>query len=179
MNLDKARQISGWMSDMELRYLATIAQYSNIILEAGSYQGRSCRAMADNTRASIYAIDPWKPMPIAQEAVTDTMTYTRFAANLADHIKTGKVIPVAKKFTDFEYNPNLLLRPDFIFIDALHDYANCKADILHALKIIGDGHCVLAGHDYSPSWPGVIEAVNEIFAPRPISVVDTIWRIDL
>jgi len=175
MNLDKARTITGWMTEIEMTFLATIAKDARIIVEAGSFQGRSCRAMADNTNGVIYAVDPWIPQPIAREAVTDEMTYTRFAANLGDHIKSGKVIPVAKRFTSFVP----LVRPDFIFIDALHDYTNCLKDILHALDIIGEGSCILAGHDYSPTWPGVIQAVSHVFGERKIEVIDTIWRIDL
>lgn len=50
---------------------------------------------------------------------------------------------------------------DFVYIDALHDYESVKADInawFHKVKRGG----ILAGHDYSSDWPGVMQAVNEL-----------------
>jgi hypothetical protein len=48
------------MSIGELRFLAEHANKSKVIIEAGSYLGRSTRALADNTTWScIHAVDPW------------------------------------------------------------------------------------------------------------------------
>lgn len=52
---------------------------------------------------------------------------------------------------------------DFVFIDAAHDYDSVKKDILAWLpKTKG----VIAGHDYIPTYPGVMGAVDEIFVGR-------------
>jgi hypothetical protein len=70
------------------------------------------------------------------------------------YIKPIKLASV-EAATNFEDNSL-----DFIFIDAAHDYDNVKADIqawYPKLKPTG----VFAGHDYTKSWPGVIQAVNE------------------
>jgi hypothetical protein len=93
--------------------------------------------------------------------------------NLDKYIKSGRVVPVASRFTSF----SPVIVPNFIFIDALHDYKNCKADILHALELMKHG--LLAGHDYSESWPGVIEAVDEIFGSSNITQTDSIWSIHI
>lgn len=177
MNLGRALSITGWMTDPELTFLATQASKSKVIVEAGCFQGRSTRAMADNTDGIIHAVDPWKLMPLgtldsSNIMAVDEMTYTRFAMNLNGHIESGKVIPHAKKFVEF-HPPET---PDFIFIDAMHDYENVKRDILHAMSIMKSG--LLAGHDYQPNWQGVIKAVKEIFGDTP-EIHDTIWSIKL
>jgi len=51
---------------------------------------------------------------------------------------------------------------DFVFIDANHAYADTKELILAYLPKVKMGG-VIAGHDYLPDWPGVIQAVNELF----------------
>lgn len=54
---------------------------------------------------------------------------------------------------------------DFVFIDAAHDYDSVKADIEAWLpKTTG----VIAGHDYVSTYPGVVQAVDEIFGKRVI-----------
>jgi len=49
---------------------------------------------------------------------------------------------------------------DFVFIDAAHDYASVKADVLAWLPKVKAGG-TLAGHDYS-NEPGVQRAVDEL-----------------
>lgn len=49
---------------------------------------------------------------------------------------------------------------DFIFIDADHSYEGALADIQAWSPKVKFGG-LIAGHDYSETWPGVIRAVNE------------------
>ena len=51
---------------------------------------------------------------------------------------------------------------DFVFIDAAHDYDNVRDDILAWQPKVKKGG-VMAGHDYIPTYPGVMRAVDEIF----------------
>ena len=183
INVARALTIEGWMSDTELRFLAENASKYKIILEAGSYKGRSTRAMADNTDGIIYAIDPWNgdygnnydsPNDIAYNSYKTNgfMIPREFFVNLGDHIKSGKVIPTPITFDNF-----WISQPDMIFIDACHDYEHIKSDIYHALLMTPKFLC---GHDYSPNWPGVIKAVDEVFGTGPsIEKVDSIWWVNL
>ena len=177
MNLGRASKIAGWMSDPELRFLASHAPDHKVILEAGSFQGKSTRALADNTDGVVYAIDPWKPMTMFTGASfngigVDSMTFTLFCLNMGDHIRSGKVIPTPMEFTKFQCNDE----PTMIFIDARHDFNSVCADIEHAMKLMKTG--LLCGHDYDPhKWPGVIEAVHKYFSG--VLVTDTIWSVKL
>ena len=65
---------------------------------------------------------------------------------------------------------------DIIFIDAEHDYDGCKADIQawwpHLAK---DGW--MMGHDYSRMFPGVVQAVDEMFHDIEVRIFDNIWMV--
>jgi len=172
MILDRAASITGWMSGPELLYLAETASKSKVIVEAGSFQGKSTRAMADNTQGVIHAVDPWKPITLLEGVGVDTTTYTRFCLNLDKHLRSGRVIPHAMKFVDFK----LAEEPDFIFIDAMHDYYSIKRDIEHALTLTTKG--IIAGHDYSTKFEGVMRAVDEFFGTS-IKKIDTIWTLEI
>ena len=63
---------------------------------------------------------------------------------------------------------------DMVFIDAGHTYEACKADIEQYLP---KATRMIAGHDYSAAWPGVIQAVTEAFGP--VSTVGSIWYKEL
>jgi len=63
---------------------------------------------------------------------------------------------------------------DFVFIDAAHDYASVKADILAWLPKIKKGGYIM-GHDYG-MFDGVKKAVDEIFENIEIDS-DYFWAV--
>lgn len=159
------------MSNEELEFLAKTASKCNTIIEVGSYQGRSARAMADNMKTGkLYCVDPWNTLNYnTQNQVmyeTNDVTRNIFYMNLMDHIKSGRVIMCPKAFHEWIFEN----RPDFIFIDADHRYESVKRDIRHALQF---RPLIIGGHDYCPEWPGVVSAVEEIFGN--VEVVGSIW----
>ena len=66
---------------------------------------------------------------------------------------------------------------DFVFIDASHDYENVKKDILSWLPKVKIGG-IIAGHDYSGDFPGVIQAVDEIFSGKEIKRILWSWIVE-
>lgn len=56
---------------------------------------------------------------------------------------------------------------DFVFIDAAHDYDNVVADIAAWRPKVKPGG-VLAGHDYTGYWPGVVRAVDDFRGENPL-----------
>jgi predicted O-methyltransferase YrrM len=184
MVLDRALTIDGWMSGLELEWLAQTAKDKKVIIEVGSFKGRSTRALADNTNGTIYAVDLWdgarqlyevyNPNSTDEALVhyivmhqngTD-QTQKEFESNLSNHILSGRVIIVRDVFTNMYVH-----NPDFIFIDAIHEYQALKDDVAHALRMMKSG--ILSGHDYHSSWPGVIQAVDELFPDRELA--GSIW----
>jgi hypothetical protein len=58
--LDRTPEIPGWMSAADLQWLGEQAKSKDIIVELGSYQGRSTRALGDNVRVCVFAVDDWQ-----------------------------------------------------------------------------------------------------------------------
>lgn len=173
-DIEIAKRIEGWMSDRELEFLGTAGKKYEFILEVGSYKGRSARAFADNTSGTVICVDPWNADVFSHSGkviyTTGDDTYAEFMKNLKIHIDSRRVIPFRMKFEEFQ----TWVRPDFVFIDAAHDYESVKHDIEKAISLEPK---VLAGHDYDAKvWPGVVQAVDEKF--DKINLVDTIWWVE-
>jgi len=174
--LDKAKWIMGWMTVEELSFLAEVSQdlkAGSVVLEIGSFCGRSARAIADNSPGSclIYCIDPWEfKIPAADELIiVDESTYKQFCLNLYDHIFNNKVIPVISKWEDFRPSG----KADFIFIDGSHAYEAASRDIAKAIEYTKPGG-MIAGHDYT-NFESVYTAVNDFFVNSDIHTKGTIW----
>jgi predicted O-methyltransferase YrrM len=67
---------------------------------------------------------------------------------------------------------------DLVFIDAGHSFEQVQADIKAWLPKVKKGG-IIAGHDYSVDWPGVIQAVNEKFGSRSVIVRHGMWFVRL
>lgn len=152
VDIERAKQIEGWMGHDEMIWLAETGKTRGTIIEVGSHCGKSTRVFADSTDGVIYAVDKWK----------DERVFQQFYANLFDHIETGKVRPIraeSKLASDALRKTNI--RADLLFIDADHEYPSIKADIMNWRPLLAESG-LLCGHDYSSDWPGVVQAVNEL-----------------
>src|SRR5690242_8063303 len=174
INLTKALEIQGYMNYRALEWLAQQAQTHEVIVELGSFCGRSTRALADNTRGVVYAIDDWNGVRKTQAGTRTKemeedgpISYMAFCLNMKD-LMGRKVIPINldhAKADEF-IRTNKFIFPDMVFIDGDHDYESVKRDILtwdNELSISG----LLCGDDIS--WPGVEQAVKEL-VPEAVRV---------
>ena len=158
MNIERALTITGWMEPEELEWLAEQASYHTRIVEIGCFQGRSTRALAENTTGWVWAIDPWKKRPWDTEAVGDgDWLYEEFRKNMRDlNNVTALQMQSLAAATTFK------TPVDMVFIDGNHDYEAVKADILAWRPLLVEGG-LLCGHDYGwPDVPGVKQAVDEL-----------------
>jgi predicted O-methyltransferase YrrM len=178
------KRLPGWMGRHSLRWLAERAAASECLVEVGCWLGRSTKVMAHATKGVVYAVDTWQGTPADTEQherlyasdVASMDVYQRFTANLRREIQARKVVPVrmdsvsaAKMFADKG------VRFDFVFVDADHSYAGCAGDIDAYLPLVRAGG-VIAGHDYHPNWPGVLQAVDERFG-APQRGPGSIWWV--
>jgi predicted O-methyltransferase YrrM len=177
VDISKALQIGGWMSEKELTWLAKTVENCKTIVEFGCYHGRSTRALADNSPpdAKVWAVDPWNGDYKTEEGhlvkAVDSYCLPYFKRNLQDHIDSGKVI-VSRGFS---YNFESSYAMDFIFIDGDHRYGTVVKDIKKALELVSNNG-IIAGHDYGhPDWTGVKKAVDEFF--DHVEIEDTIWSV--
>lgn len=164
----KAASIEGWMSVAELQWLAKTAADKKIIVEIGSWKGRSTKALT-TCPGIIYAVDHWMgsagdaTYPEAQKIGQSAM-FDIFRANLSEEIASGKVVPVMADSEEALGKVLAILgseKADMVFIDADHKYDSIRKDIQLWRQILSDTG-VLCGHDYQQGAPGVKRAVHEL-----------------
>lgn len=144
--------------------------------EIGVSQGRFtmflCAIMHD---LNMVAVDRWEEQPGHKTegwmGWDHEGSFKRFKANCDQYfgrrvnIYRGDSLDAAKCVEDDSL--------DFVFIDADHSYEGCKADIeAWAPKVRVGG--MLSGHDFNKKWPGVVQAVNEIYPDKTVSH-DSVW----
>lgn len=166
MQLNNALAIEGWMEPPELTWLAEQAAKHRVIVEIGSFKGRSTRALADNTKGVVIAIDDFHG-PREIELNNRHTIYETFLHNM----KGLKNVVVVK--ADHRDLPEPDFQPDFVFIDGGHEYAAVKADIQYWLPRIAKGG-LIAGHDYT--WFEEIRiAVKELLPNAEVAPRTSIW----
>lgn len=166
--LDKAKDggIDGWMSAAEIEFLQKAAAGCKSVVEIGSWKGRSTKALLD-TGAHVTAVDHWQGSDTIKGLAESQDVYAEFTKNVG-HYPNLRVIKKPSLEAAASLNGD---RFDMVFIDAGHTYEDCKNDIEAWLPRAKN---IIAGHDYSTGWPGVMRAVQEKFGNR-FKVIDTIW----
>lgn len=189
VSLDRALKIPGWMKTAELHWLANVASDARVIIEVGTWKGRSTRALGDHCKGVVYAVDGYiDPLEATDQTNQELKTRGPKAiaaeayANLHDLIKAGRVVLVRGRSTEAAGKIAVRLghRPlaDLVFIDADHTYEGCKADILAYQPLVAPKRGILAGHDYGEkAHPGVKRAVDELFGDRVRRGPGSIWMV--
>jgi predicted O-methyltransferase YrrM len=171
MNIDRALSIEGnSLPAEELTFLAEHASRHLRIVEIGSNRGRSAAALSDNTAGNVVAVDIWD----------DPDAFNAFMQNKGYNVFPYQKTSLAAAATFSEQGTTF----DMIFIDAMHDYENVKADILAWRPLLVAGG-LLCGHDYGrESVVGggqydVTRVVNELFPLHLVGVTGSIWAVAL
>ena len=174
MNIEKALLTEGWMHDDELKWLAEQASAKNLIVEIGSFKGRSTRALGDNALGKVIAIDHWNGEDyVGLNEEQRQLLYKEFCTNLSDLIESKKVTPYRMNSGDVNNVPELeQLKPDMVFIDGDHMYENIKRDIeIWLPKVVNGG--LICGHD--AAYYPVIRSVRELIPDHELVKGTTIW----
>jgi hypothetical protein len=169
----------GWLADEESRWLAEQAHTKELVIEFGSWCGRSTLALSCAKR--VVCVDTWLG------------TQNDHLGNHADLIANG-LNPVAEWRVNTKHLPNVIgivgnlrdpaveemlvasyaRKADMIFIDADHSLEAITKDIWLAKRLLSrDG--VLCGHDFHHNHPGVQQAVSTML-PYYTLPAGTIWK---
>lgn len=163
---DPAAAIHGWMTLQELAWLRQQASSAQVVVEVGSWHGRSTYALAEACPGTVYAIDHFAGSigdcapELSDASESGPAARAAFKENLASFLQTGKVI-----LLDVASDLGLAslarrrVRADMIFLDGAHDYASVCMDIRAAKEILAPGG-LLCGHDLDRE--GVRQAVTEL-----------------
>jgi len=167
--LDRMQKVAGWFTRIEGDFLmkscseALGKTSSGNIVEIGSFKGRSTvvlGSVAKDVEARVWAIDPHEGAltgPKGKHAVPPT--FEEFLSNLSAAGLTGTVTPVRKRSSEAGWARQIA----FLFIDGLHDYESVSEDFrTFSVWLEPDG--LVALHDYSKQFPGVVRLVDEAVA---------------
>lgn len=157
----------------------TVPRDAALIIEVGSWLGRSTRFIADLApRAKVIAIDHWVGSP---EHQTDPelepllpRLYESFLAESWDY--RDRIIPVRSKSVEgMQKAADAGLQPDVVYLDADHSTESVRMDLTAALDLFP--HANIVGDDWN--WESVREGVESIAKPRKLKleVLQTAWRI--
>ena len=175
--------IKGWTDEHLLRiYDAAVAaaQPGDTLVEVGVAYGRSLAYLAQmailaEKAVRILGVDVWEGNTpdagpnnlfiMQAECISEMQRHAPHAYERVTLIK-GPSTDVATSIVSG--------RPSFVFIDASHAYPDVLADIAAWTPRLREGG-VIAGHDHSPSYPGVERAVSEYFE-GDYDRVGSCWR---
>ncbi len=170
--LKRCMAIDGWMGEEELRWLSEQASKSRVIAEVGCWKGRTSLCLAESTSGVVFAVDHFKGSEEHQEELKDkcnlwlAMEFCRnFNEAGINYIKCSLVMNPSLEASEMFVKNGVKL--DMVFLDASHDYTNVAKDILAWMPLVMKGG-ILCGHDYQPSWPGVMRAVDELLPNRQL-----------
>jgi predicted O-methyltransferase YrrM len=175
-----AEPIAGWMSPVELRYLADLAGSlppQARWVEVGSYAGRSLLAtgLSLPPGAELTAIDSCVGVPPQSALAVDVASSLQQVLSMVNargvraRLLVEPSADAARHFDDASL--------DVVFVDGDHTAEGVRADITAWLPKLKPGG-VLCGHDYlHPTYPGVQELVDQLLPDRSLVPDSTIWAV--
>jgi predicted O-methyltransferase YrrM len=171
------REVHGWF-DFPSIYDEAVKKATNksIFVEVGVAYGKSINYLASASKEAgkspkIYAVDSFKGTTGERPGTYSKNMFELFVQNVHlclnnDIIETivGDSTDSASKFKDGSC--------DLIFIDAAHDYASVKKDLLAWMPKLKKGG-IFAGHDIDAR--GVHRAVEEVLGVGGFEIVGRSW----
>jgi hypothetical protein len=119
--------------------------------------------LANSKLKKLYSIDCWEYNQFNSDPI---VSYNNTVRTLKPYGDRSQIIKAYANLAVDSFEDQSI---DFIYIDGDHNYEPVKRDILLYYPKIKIGG-ILSGHDYSQNWPGVVQAVNEIFLDLNLDV---------
>lgn len=176
-------EIPGWMPLIDLQVLERLAQgvpINGIIVEVGSFKGRSSWTLANSCDPSVtvYCIDLWDEYWKGKEPGSDPHTLQLFKKNVEE---CPNIIPLMGGSTEVDWPEER--KADLIFIDGDHTSPQVDKDLEVWVQRLKPGG-ILAGHDFNVyRWPDVCRAVirlsEKMKLPFKMFGKGFIWAIEL
>jgi hypothetical protein len=176
-------ELEGFSDDIVEFYKTVVEQAlsGQHFVEVGAYKGKSTAFLVVEILNSaktirVDCVDTWEGSSemksdglFPDDDVVNSTLYDKFLDNIRPVREF--VNPIRSTSVDAAkmYEDNSL---DFVFIDAEHSYESVREDIDAWLPKVKKGG-IIAGHDYSTAWPGVIQAVDETF--DSIRLYESCW----
>ena len=156
--LEKSRE--GAVSLEEARFLYHYAVKSDVsrpIIEIGTHFGTSTLAicMGKAVTQELITVDnfSWNALHLPPNE------HYELVKKILKEVIDNESVSIVCKDKDAFYAGYEGATPSMVFLDANHDYEPTRRDLEWALGVKADVICV---HDYCDSFPGVMQAVNEL-----------------
>lgn len=163
-------------------YLKVLCEENQIpvrsIVELGTWKGSTAKILRGLfPEAHLYLIDSWAPSSEYLEKGGPTSLqaedYETCYKQVSKFFEQDPQVSVIRK-TSVEGIKDVPNEVDLVFIDADHSYESVKQDIgIWGKKVRKGG--LLSGHDFSPDFPGVMKAVEEVYQGKYLVGLDTVW----
>jgi hypothetical protein len=166
----------GNVSALELLCLCLLVRRSSarVVLELGTYNGNTALQLAANAgdAAVVITVD----LPPGAQAPEQA---DNFDSGCVDSVHRGqlrfvgtdmeqRIRPVAGNTLELDFASLCQpAKPDLIFIDAGHSYECVRNDSEKSLGVLASGGTIV-WHDYSQTWPGVYNYLNELAGTLPL-----------
>lgn len=170
--LTVASGLDGSVQDDQEQLLEELVRAANNlegpIIEIGTLFGLTTVKMClwKTAKKDMVTIDDysWNPWGLTSEAHFDlTKRILRY------HTERSHVRQIRMGKNEF-YSTYIGERPSMVFFDADHTYEETSRDIGWAQDL---GVPIIAGHDYTDRWPGVVRAVRD--TGRGVKLCGTLW----
>lgn len=189
-----SESLPGWMEREELEAIAQQVEGCDTVCEVGCFAGKTTMLLANLCAGTVYAVDWFNSInpgngenwyDPSQYGMTDPSYRALFEKNLSDHIQAGKVeVCATESHLGAIHLASIGAKLDFCFIDAGHDYMNCRRDIESYLPLVKQGG-IIGGHDYFPvdnppegKDDQVSRAVHDVLGDE-VTVIGTCWFVRL
>ena len=198
---DHTIDTQGWMDPGFPNIIETILSKRDrtaplTILEVGSWKGLSATIMADIARRlgftdiKMICVDTWLGAPefwtwgILEPSRGGSLrllngwpqVFMTFTKNMKKLGYSDIIVPLPLSSVQAaEVLRCHNITADLIYIDAAHEYEPVKQDIRSYWPLLNVGG-TMVGDDYHSSWPGVMQAVNEVvYSP---TIRGNVWSAD-
>jgi hypothetical protein len=161
----------------------------SLILEVGSYKGKSAIHMANLTKkyqlsAKVICIDTWLGSAEHYHSNEDLKRangyptlYYQFLANVMHTNNQDIIHPIAlDSLSEYRILKENGTKAEMIYIDAGHFYESVSLDIKLYWELLRPGG-VMLGDDYGDFWSDVVKAVHEFFPQDQIHIDSNKWWV--
>lgn len=155
-----------------------------VCVEIGTWRCRSLLFLAElvaalgKDQAEVWGIDPYRYPPVDGDMEACTVSYREALEGLVQfgneqeigHIRMVRAKSLGARFL---FSARTV---DMVMLDGDHRADAVASEIEAWTSAIRPGG-ILAGHDFAPAWPGVVEAVEAWF-PGRYRVYGTVWCVE-
>lgn len=172
----------GWGGHMEFFSRMIELAHPQLVIEVGSWKGKSAIAMADALdeqrfdETQVLCIDTWlgatefvdkpdlDPKRGLQRLNGFPQVYYQFLANVSKSGHRDTIVPFPQTSTNAaRFLKKQGVTADLIYVDASHEYEDVTQDLRSYMPLLTDGG-IIFGDDYCEYWRGVVDAVDEHFS---------------